>query len=347
MRSYIAADLHAESITYAVFYGSQVVEQPKRIPNTVEALDRLAKTYPGFLVLVEACGYHEFVSDTLTARGMSVKAFVAPRRERHERKNDRKDALRLGKRFGANDLREVWIPSVEIRGLRRLIQTRVRLAQQSASEQARVQLTLHHAGYWKRHVGLEHKPFRDANRELVLAENPLLDASYGTIDLVEKHVRALDRRIEQEGSKLWPVRRMRTIPGFGPQVSLAYYAHVGDVRRFPSADHVVSFLGLDPMWEQSGERLRDLHKISHAGPAEVRMLLDQAAWAHTNFAKDSDLARTYHRKAETMGKAKAVTALMADLAKAAYAVWRDDRDFTMKRPPRFAPCRTPTAPIGA
>jgi transposase len=75
------------------------------------------------------------------------------------------------------------------------------------------------------------------------------------------------------------VRRLMTIPGVGPITALAIVGVIGDVTRFASARHLVSYLGLDPRVRQSGERAARHGHISRAGQAHARGPLVEAAHA--------------------------------------------------------------------
>jgi transposase len=68
-----------------------------------------------------------------------------------------------------------------------------------------------------------------------------------------------------------------TIPGVGMVTALAMVSVIGDVSRFPSARHLVGYLGLDPRVRQSGERPARTGRISRQGQAHARGLLIEAA----------------------------------------------------------------------
>ena len=50
------------------------------------------------------------------------------------------------------------------------------------------------------------------------------------------------------------VRRLMTIGDINKVVAAGVLSAIGDVRRFASADKLVSYLGLDPRVRQSGDR---------------------------------------------------------------------------------------------
>jgi transposase len=102
------------------------------------------------------------------------------------------------------------------------------------------------------------------------------------------------------------VARLAGIPGISENLARAIIAEIGlDMRRFPTAGHLVSWAGLCPSARQSGARTR-AGKKSH-GNTWLRGSLGQAA---TGAARTPTfLGERYHRIARRRGKAKAQVAV--------------------------------------
>jgi transposase len=117
------------------------------------------------------------------------------------------------------------------------------------------------------------------------------------------------------------------IPGVGLLTATALVATVGDVQRFPSAQHFASYLGLTPREHSSGSRRR-LGTISKRGDIYLRMLLIHGAGAVLWHAKRPsvrplDQLRTWALQLERLrGHNKAAVALANKLARIAWAVWK-------------------------
>ena len=71
-------------------------------------------------------------------------------------------------------------------------------------------------------------------------------------------------------------RRLMTVPGVGPVVSLAFVATIDTPARFRSSKAVGPASGLTPVLHQSGESSR-VGRISLCGDAMMRTLLFEAA----------------------------------------------------------------------
>jgi transposase len=92
---------------------------------------------------------------------------------------------------------------------------------------------------------------------------------------------ALDERLSRlaQDPRLWPtVARLRAFRGVDTLTALALHLELGgDWQRFCSAAKLVSWLGLTPSLEQSGESSTS-GSISKAGSSIARRLLVEAAW---------------------------------------------------------------------
>lgn len=106
-------------------------------------------------------------------------------------------------------------------------------------------------------------------------------------------------------------RLLSSHPGIGPVISLAYVLTLGDVGRFDRSRQVVSYLGLNPAEDSSGERRR-LGSISKQGNRFLRLLLIQGA--QTAVRGDAELARQYRRLAVKKNKAIAKVMVARKLA---------------------------------
>jgi transposase len=82
----------------------------------------------------------------------------------------------------------------------------------------------------------------------------------------------LDTQLAAEADQLVlasPAAVLVSVPGMSPYHAARYLAGVGDVARFPSADHIWAFAGFDPILTQSGDTQR-LGQISKRGDPALR-----------------------------------------------------------------------------
>ena len=202
---------------------------------------------------------------------------------RSKRKNDRVDARKLATLLLLNEVPAVYVPSVDYRSWRKLIEARERWVRDQTRVKNRLRAVL-------RGLAIDSAAYRGRRlwsvaglawlRELTL---PTLELALERDLLLEdlQHRQAALARIEQRLNELAAahpgVRLLRTIPGVGPRTAEAVMAYIADPRRFRSSRQVGSYFGLVPCQDQSADRNR-LGHITRQGPGTVRRLLVEATW---------------------------------------------------------------------
>ncbi len=200
---------------------------------------------------------------------------------RSKRKNDRVDARKLALLLHLDEVPTVYVPSLDDRNWRRLIEMRQRRLSDRTRTKNRLRGLLrgqgiaapHRLGLWTRKglAWLRELTFPTADAEL--DRDLLLD----DLERQQATLRRVERRLNELGAKHPGVQLLRTIPGVGPRTAEAVVAYIGDPRRFRRNRCVGSYFGLVPQQDQSADRNR-LGHITREGPATVRRLLTEAAW---------------------------------------------------------------------
>ena len=126
-------------------------------------------------------------------------------------------------------------------------------------------------------------------------------------------------------------RRLMTIPGVGPVVSLAFVATIDIPARFRNSKAVGPVLGLTPVRSQSGESDRVGH-ISLCGDGMMRTLLFEAAQTMLRPSTRWSWLKAWAMKvAQRRGSGKAVVALARRLAVIMHRMWCDGTEFRWTR----------------
>lgn len=126
-------------------------------------------------------------------------------------------------------------------------------------------------------------------------------------------------------------RRLMTIPGVGPVVSIAFTSTIDVPARFKSSKAVGAALGLTPRLNQSGESHR-VGRISMCGDVMMRTLLYEAAQTLlTRVQKWSWLKSWAMSVAKRCGLQKAVVALARRLSVIMHRMWSDGTEFRWTR----------------
>jgi transposase len=206
-----------------------------------------------------------------------------PRASGDRVKTDRRDAELLARLLLAGKLHPVRVPGDEEEALRDLVRAReaVRVDLMRARHRLSKLLLRHDirfqdgAAWTQRH--------RDWLARVMLdwpaAQATLLDAR-GAIDALSHRRDALEREI----LALLPVSpwqvlvgRLRCLRGIDTLTAVGLCAEVGDFERFARAEQLMSYVGLVPSENTTGQQRR-LGSITKTGSGHARRLLVEAAW---------------------------------------------------------------------
>lgn len=120
-------------------------------------------------------------------------------------------------------------------------------------------------------------------------------------------------------------RRLQSVPGVGPVVSRALVAYLQHGARFSNGRKFACYLGMVPSVDQTGEQPARLGHITREGPAVLRRLLVQAAYAalRGHQLNRTEWKRWYIRLERRRGRKRAIVALARKLGVVCYAIVRD------------------------
>jgi transposase len=125
--------------------------------------------------------------------------------------------------------------------------------------------------------------------DLLLEINVQLDELEG----LERQVERLDARIAELYCEVDPEQRLKRIAGLGEFLAAALTAHIGEVSRFPSSKHLVSYSGLVTRVKRTAGHDKPGQVMTKAGSPFLR------AWAYMGAScarqYDDDLKRFYQR----------------------------------------------------
>jgi transposase len=331
--TYAAIDLHKrESQIRIVTEAGEIGEC--RIRTTRDALTTVFGGYARMRVLLEASTESEWVAHHVEGLGHEVivadpnYTLMYGLRDRRI-KTDRRDVAALLEACRRGIYRAVHRRSAAQRRVQAdltvrdtLVRTRTRLiaVARALTRGAGLRIPSGHADTFGRRLDALAMP--DALRATLTPLRTLLT----TLDAA---LAAADARVVAQSAADPAVQRLQTLPTVGPVTAVAMVAALDTPRRFATAGHVTSYLGLVPREDSSGERQRRGHVIRSAHPP-VRALLVQLAWRVWRTTTPALTAlRTWARQVATRrGKRLAIVALARRLTRILFAMWRDEQDFT-------------------
>jgi transposase len=304
-------------------------------------LERLiGRTRPA-VVVIEACTLAGWVHDLCGELGVPVKvantAAEAWKYKHAKRKTDRDDALRLAQLEALGQLPGVVVPEKKVREWRALIAHRQALVTQRVAAQNRIRAVLVGQGLpaprgaraWTT-AGLagiaEHaRPLADCGPDELW--RGLLELALTAYRQAEELVAEAEAKLDELGRADPRVQLLDTVPGLGPRTAEAVVAHLDDPNRFKSGKQVGAYGGLVPRQFQSGEDDRR-GRITKRGPAVLRKLLVQCAWAMLRYNR---WARSVFERL-SRGKARRKQAVVAVARKVLVRCWAMLRDNAPWRP---------------
>jgi transposase len=118
-------------------------------------------------------------------------------------------------------------------------------------------------------------------------------------------LRHLDRRLATNQTQMRQVltethSTITDMRGVGHIIAAKILGHVGDVTRFPTADHFASYAGTSPLEASSGEHRR--HRLNPTGNRQLNTALHTIALVQ---ARDPGPGRVYHQRKLGEGKTPA------------------------------------------
>ncbi|MCM4078311.1 IS110 family transposase [Paractinoplanes hotanensis] len=118
-------------------------------------------------------------------------------------------------------------------------------------------------------------------------------------------LRHLDQRLTANQAQIRQVlaethSTITDMRGVGHLIAAKILGHVGDVSRFPTADHFASYTGTSPLEASSGERRR--HRLNPTGNRQLNTALHTIALVQ---ARDPGPGRVYYQRKIAEGKTPA------------------------------------------
>jgi transposase len=217
-----------------------------------------------------------FVAEVVASNPLTTKAIAQAKV-----KTDKIDAEVLAQLLRCDYLPSVWQPDEATSLLRELTSRRTALVGDRTAVRNRIHSLLA--------VRLLSPPldalFGPAGRawlqslsaEQIGAQGRLiLDADLRLHDAIEREIETLEEELSRRGYNDARVKLLMTLPGVDVMVAETLVAALGDISRFPSADHAASYVGLTPSTRQSANRCYH-GPITKAGNSHARWSLVQAA----------------------------------------------------------------------
>ena len=306
-------------------------------PQRAQFLPFMAQQ-PKATVVMEACGSAHHWGRKLQALGHRV-VLLPPHHVRpyiRGNKTDRTDAKGLLEASRNEDIRPVPVKTVDQQVLTSLHRLRSGWMTERTARLNALRGLLRELGVFIPMGSRVVVPavwvlIEDADSDLPEALRPIFAEACLEIRDIEARIKQVERQLEVTAEQLPPVGYLLTIPGIGLLTATALVAFIGDIRRFPSARHFASYLGLTPREYSSGLK-RNFGRISKRGDGYLRTLLIHGARSvlvHARKQQPDRLREWANTLAKTHVHNKAAVAVANKLARIVWAVWSRAQPFAL------------------
>jgi len=330
---HVAIDLGSRESQICVRSSDGQVLKEERVPT--RSLGKYLARRPPSRVVLEACAEAFSVADAALAAGhetIVVPASLAPSLGVGDR--GIKTDVRDGRNLSEASCRMSRLPSVHV-PTRASRDRKSMCGVREALVQARTKLVNTVRG-WGRAQGIgtirsgSVTTFARRLREQVSEQQGEVPAyitrTLIAIDTLSVQICEADDEVEDKAKEDPTCRLLMTAPGIGPTASVRFAAVVDEIKRFPGAHRLESYLGLTPGENSSSTRKRRTG-VTKAGAPKVRWALVQSAWVARRYYKDDPLVVWSFEVEKRRGKKVAVMALARRLAGVLYAMWRDGKEY--------------------
>jgi transposase len=290
---------------------------------------------PASLVGLEACAGAHFLGTALREQGHPVRRipaqFVKPYRKSN--KNDFLDAEAIAEAVTKQNMRFAQLKTQEQLDGQAMHRVRDRLVQRRTALINEIRGFLLERGitFAAQPIHLRKNlptVIEDAEQNLSPRLRWLLDRLWQEWKQIETDVEAITDAIERISNEDARCRQLRQIPGFGPLVSTATVAAIGNGAAFRRGRDFAAWVGVVPRQYSTGGKQK-LYGISKRGNVYLRRMLIHGARAVLFRVKydTGGFGQWVQRLAQRAPRNKVVVAIANKLARIAWAVLSSGRDY--------------------
>jgi transposase len=313
MTYFTGLDLHKHSITATTLDATGTIVATAKMPCRPDALNAYFAQQPGtHTATVECTSGWYWVRDALAdsvelhlAHAKGVKAIAAAKV-----KTDSADATMLAHLLRTDLLPHAHMISDELRPLRDVLRTRLRLVERRVAAQNSIARLL------------EKHNVRDV-AELDTFGQLQAECHIEQTESLHKQIKRLEKALRPHLVPDADVQRLLRIPGIGQAVAFSVRLEVDDISRFPTEKHFFSYCRVVPGADNSGDRVR--HKRSRDGNGYLKLAFSHAAIRAAQYYPE---VRDWYRSKKRRKPDTVARALVAkEIARIVYHVLRKQQDF--------------------
>lgn len=205
-----------------------------------------------------------------------------------KQKDDVRDSKKIARSLHNKELKAIFIPSMEIEGLRTLVRYRKTLIKEINRYKNRTKSLLYFNGFKlpaEMESGSKHwsKCYSSWLKDLKMPtaqSKMVLDSIIETVEHLRSRLLEINRqlrKLEKEGRYSDTIALLRTVPGVGLIMSMTIITELENIERFGTIDKLCSYVGLVPLTNSSGESEKVGNIISRSNK-QLRSMLIESSW---------------------------------------------------------------------
>jgi len=324
----MAIDVSRSKLVYCVRWNGS--ERRLSTPAELHHLQAVVGQYRDcqLHVAYEACGFGYEPAWWLQEQQVAVTVIAPSRVERTPGlgvKTDRIDAGTLARKLEKGELKGIYIPPRAVHEQRQLGRTYAQCVRERQRAQIRIRSRLQEQGRLGPHPSAGWTAYRAwlATQELPAPVRACVRAHEQLRALADQQAVHLRHELMQRARSTGyrpVVQALCAQRGVGPLSAIRVVLELGSIDRFASGAALAHYLGLTPSQYSSGELDHRGH-ILKCGPAILRGLLLQCAWAAVRPGRDAALRAVFERLAPRRGRKRAIVAVARRLAVQLHRRW--------------------------
>lgn len=326
----VGIDVHKKDWKIAVRANGTVFKKMTVDPSPTVLYKSLTNAFPGaqFNSVYEAGFSGYWAHKELVALGINNiivnPADIPTTNKEKERKSDPIDCNKLSRELDKGELKALYIPSYDQEGIRCISRLLDQYRKRSIQVKNRVKGLLDFVGvkvppndemrHWS-------NGFINYLRKIELKTEYhrfVLDGHIEELTYIRARQLKLLRKVRELFREIETLQLLRNIPGIGYLTAFAIYSELMDINRFKNTDHLVSYVGLVPSIESSGDKTI-IKGLTHRHTKYLRYMLIEASWIAIR--KDPALSKAYLDYCKRMTNQRAIIRIAKKLLCRVRYVW--------------------------
>lgn len=287
-------DAHLKSWKVSIMVDGILCKTFSQDPKSHILAKYLKDTYPGgnYYSAYEAgfCGFAPHRD--LLKHGINnivVNPADIPVTDKEKRqKDDARDSRKIVRSLHNNELDAIYVPSMNIEGLRSLIRYRRTIVKEINRYKSRTKSLLYYYGiripveqeggskHWSKHYSIWLKSLVLETEDIRITLDSIID----TVEHLRGKLLEINRRLrqlEKQGDYSDTIALIRTVPGIALITSMTIITELENIERFNTLDKLCSYVGLVPRTNSSGDNEK-VGDITPRSNRQLRSMLIESAW---------------------------------------------------------------------